>query len=318
MFRHTALLATALLAATSAFAQAWPAKPVRLVVPYAAGGPTDVIARKIGAQITARHGQPVVIDNRVGAGGTIGVDAVIKAAPDGYTLALVAPGPVAGMFALTKVGYPQSDIGFISLVARNPAVIGVNAKQGPRTLAELVKAAKDQPGKLNFSSAGNGTTPHIGSELFKQEAGLDVLHVAYKGAAPALTALIAGEVQFTSADLMALLPFAQQGQVRILAVSGSKRAAQIPDVPTTAELGLPGVVMETNYGVIGPRGLPPELQQRIRQVLDEAVHTADVKALLDQLGAVPVVSTSDEYRSLMESEVQKWKAVAAKGNIRID
>lgn len=318
MFRRTALLAAALLSTSSAFAQAWPARPVRLVVPYAAGGPTDVIARKIGAQITAKHGQPVVIDNRVGAGGTIGVDAVLKAAPDGYTLALVAPGPVAGMFALTTVSYPQSEIGFISLVARNPAVIGVNAKQGPRTLADLVKAAKEQPGKLNFSSAGNGTTPHIGSELFKQEAGLDVVHVPYKGAAPALTALIAGEVQFTSADLMALLPFAQQGQVRILAVSGARRAPQIPDVPTTAELGLPGVVMETNYGVVGPKGLPPELQQRIRAVLDEAVHTADVKTLLDQLGAVPVVSSSDEYRGLMESELQKWKAVAAKGNIRID
>ncbi len=319
MFKQAAFLAAALLAAaTTAHAQAWPAKPVRLVVPYAAGGPTDVIARRIGAQITTKYGQPVIIDNRVGAGGTIGVDAVVKAPADGYTLALVAPGPVAGMFALTKVAYAQSDIGYISLVARNPAVIGVNAKSAIKSLPELVKTARDQPGKLNFSSAGMGTTPHIGSELFKQEAQLDVVHIAYKGTAPAVTALISGEVQFISTDLMALLPFAQQGQVRILAIAGTKRAAQIPDVPTTAEVGLPNVVMETNYGVLGPKNLPPELLKRIREVLDEAIHTAEMKELLNQLGAVPVSSSPEEYRSLMQSEYEKWKQVAVKGNIRLD
>lgn len=318
MFHKIAALAATLVVATSGFAQTWPSKPVRIVVPYAAGGPTDVIARKIGAQITAKYGQPVIVDNRLGAGGTIGVDAVLKAPTDGYTLGLVAPGPVAGMFALTKVGYAQSDIGFVSLVARNPAVIAVNAKSGMNALGDLVKSAKTQPGKLNFSSAGLGTTPHIGSELFKQEAQLDVVHIAYKGTAPAVTALISGEVQFISTDLMAVLPFAQAGQVKILAIAGGKRASQIPDVPTTSELGLPNVVMETNYGVIGPKGLPADLQKRIRDVLAEALQTADVKELLNQLGAVGLTSTGDEYRGLMQSEYEKWKLVAAKGNIRLD
>lgn len=318
MIKQTSLFVATLVVATSALAQAWPAKPVRLVVPYAAGGPTDVMARKIGAHITARLGQPVVIDNKAGGGGTIGVNEVLRSAPDGYTLALVAPGPVAGLFALSKVSYAQSDVGYISLVARNPAVIGVSTRSGINTLGELVKNAKDQPGKLNFSSAGPGTTPHIGSELFKQEAQLDVAHIAYRGAAPAVTAVLSGEVQFISTDLMAVLPFAKQGQMKILAVAGSKRSDQIPDVPTTSELGLPNVVMETNYGVIGPKGVPADVQKRIREVLNEAVNSADVKELLTQLGAVALTSSADEYRGLMESEYEKWKRVASKGNIRID
>lgn len=318
MFRHASIFIASLAVAASAFAQAWPARPVRLVVPYAAGGPTDVMARKIAAYISAKHGQPVVIDNKAGGGGTIGVDQVLKAPADGYTLALVAPGPVAGMFALSKVVYAQSDIGYISLVARNPAVIGVSTRSGIKTLGELVKNAKDQPGKLNFSSAGPGTTPHIGSELFKQEAQLDVVHIAYKGAAPAVTAVLSGEVQFISTDLMAVLPFAKQGQMKILAVAGSKRSDQIPDVPTTTELGLPNVVMETNYGVLGPKGVPADVQKRIRDVLGEAVNSTDVKELLTQLGAVALTSSAEEYRSLMESEYEKWKRVATRGNIRID
>lgn len=318
MFKPAALLLASLAVATAALGQTWPDHPIRLVVPYAAGGPTDVMARKIGAHIAQKTGQPVIIDNKGGAGGTIGVDQVLKAKPDGYTLGLVAPGPVAGMFALSKVVYAQSDIGYISLVARNPAVIAVSSKSGIKTLAELTKSAKDQPGKLNFSSAGPGTTPHIGSELFKQEAQLDVTHVPYKGAAPAVTAVLSGEVQFISADLMAVLPFAQQGQLRLLAVVGAKRSPQIPDVPTTTELGLPGVVMETNYGVIGPKGVPADLQKRIRSVLEEAVNSPDVKEMLNQLGAVAVTSSSDEYRVLMEAEYEKWKRVATKGNIRLD
>lgn len=318
MFKPAALLLASLAVATAALGQTWPDRPIRLVVPYAAGGPTDVMARKIGAHIAQKTGQPVVIDNKGGAGGTIGVDQVLKAKPDGYTLGLVAPGPVAGMFALSKVVYAQSDIGYISLVARNPAVIAVSSKSGIKTLAELTKSAKDQPGKLNFSSAGPGTTPHIGSELFKQEAQLDVTHVPYKGAAPAVTAVLSGEVQFISADLMAVLPFAQQGQLRLLAVVGAKRSPQVPDVPTTTELGLPSVVMETNYGVIGPKGVPADLQKRIRSVLEEAVNSPDVKEMLNQLGAVAVTSSSDEYRVLMEAEYEKWKRVATKGNIRLD
>jgi len=181
-----------------------------------------------------------------------------------------------------------------------------------------VKAAKNAPGTLNFSSAGLGTTPHIGSELFKQEAQIDVVHIAYKGTAPATAALLSGEVQFISTDLMALLPYAQSGTIRILAIAGARRVPQLPDVPTTAEAGLPGVLMETNYGVLGPRGMPAEVQKKIRDTLDEVVRMPEMTELLAQLGAVALTSTPDEYRSLMQSEYEKWKVVAARGNIRLD
>jgi len=314
----TATLALALAPVAQAQTAAWPTRPIRLVVPYAAGGPTDLIGRKVATLMAARLGQPIIIDNKLGAGGTIGVDNVLRSPPDGYTLALVAPGPVAGMFALAKVPYTQADIQYLTLLARNPAVIGVNVKSGIKTLAELVKAARNAPGTLNFSSAGLGTTPHIGSELFKQEAQIDVVHIAYKGTAPATAALLSGEVQFISTDLMALLPYAQSGAIRILAIAGARRVPQLPDVPTTAESGLPGVLMETNYGVLGPRGMPAEVQKKIRDTLDEVVRMPEMTELLAQLGAVPLTSTPDEYRSLMQSEYEKWKSVAARGNIRLD
>lgn len=318
MLKYVALLATAFCLAASATAQEWPSKPLRLIVPYSAGGPTDVIARKIGAAISSKYGQPVVIDNKAGAGGTIGVEQVLNATADGYTLALVAPGPVAGMFALSKVNYAQADIGFISLVARSPAAIGVSAKAGIPDLATLIKTAKERPGKLNFSSAGLGTTPHIGSELFVQEAGIKAVHVAYRGSAPAVTALISGEVEFISTDLLGLLPFARQGQISILAVSSKQRAPQVPNVPTTAELGLPGVVMETNYGVVGPKSLSPELRKRIRGVLQEALDTPDVKTLMESLAVTAQTSSPEEYRDLMMSEYETWRRVAEKGGIRLN
>lgn len=312
----TTLVALGFAAASQA--QGFPSKPLRIVVPYAAGGPTDLIARQLAQKIGPRLGQAVVIDNKGGAGGTIGVAEVLKAPADGHTLALVAPGPVAGMPALSKVPYQQADIGYLTLVARNPAVIAVNAKSGMATLDDLVRRAKAQPGKLNFSSAGNGTTPHIGSELFVQEARIEATHIPYKGAGPAVTALIAGEVQFISADLMAVLPHVQSGALKLLAVSGSRRSSQAPEVPTTGELGLPQVVMETNYGLLGPRGIPEDVQKKLRDAVAEAVNSADMKDFLASQGAVGMVSSGEEYRRLMLAEQETWRKVAQRGNIKID
>jgi len=225
----TVAVATLQLAfACAANAQAWPVKPIRLIVPYAAGGPTDVIARLLAKKIGTELGQAIVVDNRVGAGGVIGVDAAVKAAPDGYTFALAAPGPLAGMPNLTKVPYTQDDIQYISLVARIPSVIVVGKNSGIMSLGELLKRAKSEPGKLNYSSAGTGTTPHIGAELLKQEADIDIQHVPYKGAAPAVTALLSGEVQMSMVDLLPVLPHVQSGSLRVLAVAGrASQACQI-------------------------------------------------------------------------------------------
>jgi tripartite-type tricarboxylate transporter receptor subunit TctC len=315
-----AMLVAAGLSSTSlvAHAQAWPAKPIRLVVPYAAGGPTDVVARLVAKKVEGAIGQTIIVDNKAGAGGTIGVDATLKAPADGYTFALAAPGPLAGMPQLMKVPYSLSNVDYLTLVARIPAVIVVNANSGISSLADLVSKAKASPGKLAYSSAGAGTTPHIGAELLKQEAGIDLLHVPYKGAAPAVTALLGGEVQLAMVDLLPVLQHVAAGKLKILAVAGAARAPQAPDVPTTKEAGLPNVLMDTNYGVIAPTGLPADVQKKFREAVVAAVQSPDLKEQLLKQGAVPVTSTPDEYRALMQGEFDKWKKVVTKGKITLE
>ncbi|WP_280151962.1 tripartite tricarboxylate transporter substrate binding protein [Piscinibacter sp. XHJ-5] len=311
---------TAALGATSlaAQAQAWPAKPIRLVVPYAAGGPTDVVARLVAKKVEGAINGTIIVDNKAGAGGTIGVDAALKAAPDGYTFALAAPGPLAGMPNLMKVPYSLNDVQYLTLVARIPAVIVVRADSGIASLGDLVKKAKAEPGKLNYSSAGAGTTPHIGAELLKQEAGIDLAHVPYKGAAPAVTALLGGEVQLAMVDLLPVMQHVAAGKLKILAVASATRAPQAPEVPTTKEAGLPGVLMDTTYGVIGPAGVPADVQKKFRDAVVAAVQSPDLKEQLLKQGAVPVTSTPQEYRSLMQSEFEKWRTVVTKGKITLE
>jgi len=317
---RTALILCALLtaAAAPAHAQDWPARPIRLVVPYAAGGPTDVIARLIAKKAGAALGQTIVVDNKAGAGGTIGVDATVKAAPDGYTFALAAPGPLAGMPNLMKMPYATTDVQYLTLVARIPSVVVVGKDAGLSTLPDLIKAAKAAPGKLNYSSAGPGTTPHIGAELLRQQAGIEVLHVPYKGAAPAVMAVLSGEVQFAMVDLLPALPHARSGGLKVLAVAGASRAPQLPDVPTTKELGLPKVLMDTHYGVIGPKGVPAAVERKFRDAVVAAVQSPELKAQFLEQGAVAVTSTPQEYRALMQAEFEKWREVVSKGRITLE
>lgn len=312
------LLACAAFAASAMAQQSWPAKPIRLVIPYSAGGPTDVMGRQVAIRLSAKLGQPVVVDNKPGAGGVIGVDAVVKAPADGYTLGLIAPGPVAGMPALMKTPYTHGDIDYITLVARSTAVIVGPATSPYKSLSELIQAAKNAPGKLNYGSAGNGSSPHIGGEMLKQEAHISVTHIPYKGSGPAVTAVLAGEIQFTLIDVVGALPLAHGGKLRILAAASSRRVSQIPDVPSTAELGLPNVLMDTNYGVVAPRGLPAPIRQKIRDAVIEVVNSPDMKSYYSQLGIEGVTSTSDEYRALMLSEQERWTKVVVKGNLKLE
>ena len=299
-------------------AQAWPAKPIRLVVPYAAGGPADVIARLVAKKAAEGLKQTIIIDNKGGAGGTIGLDAALKSPPDGYTFALTAQGPLAGMPNLMKVPYALADVQYLTLVARGPAVIVVGKNVPANDLADLIKLAKASPGKLNYGSAGPGTTPHIGAELLKQEAGIDISHVPYKGAAPAVTGLLGGEIQVAMVDLLNVLPHVKAGTLKVLAVASPNRAPQLPDVPTTKEAGLPDVVMDTTYGVIAPAGVPADVQQKFRDALVAAVQSNDVKDQFLKQGVIAMTATPQEYKAMMQAEFDKWHRVVAKGKITLE
>ena len=310
-------IAATFSAATVQAQAAWPTKPVRIIVPYPPGGPVDQLARAIGPKLGERLGQTIVIDNKAGAGGSLGVDAAIKAEPDGYTFGFGVPGAITVLPHLQKLPYDVEKINYVSLVARVPQVIAVSPQTPAKTLPELIALAKKEPGKLNYASAGNATTPHLGAELLAEEAGIDIVHVPYKGAAPAITALLGGEVQMLAADLSALLPFLSRG-VKVVAVSGPRRVDALPEVPTTTELGLPGVQVESNYGIIAPAATPAAVTQKFREALVAVLAMPAVRAQIAAQGAIPVSNTPDEYRKLMQQESAKWARVVKKAGITLD
>ncbi len=318
--RSLLALASLVLAGIAMPAQAqtnWPTKPIRLVVPYPPGGPVDQIARAIQQRLGETLGQSIIVDNRAGASGIIGMDAAIKAEPDGYTFGFGVPGGITVLPHLQKMPYNVSEINYVSLVARVPQVITVGPQVPVKDLKELIALAKKEPGKLNYGSAGNATTPHLGAALFAQEAGIDMVHIAYKGAAPAVAGLLGGEVQVLAADLPAVRAFTARG-VKILAVSSAQRSELLPGVPSTAELGLPGVVAESNYGIIAPKGMPAPIFEKMRQALVTTLATPDVKTRLANLGAVAISTTPEEYRKLMQSESSRWGSLVKKAGIHLD
>lgn len=305
-------------ASTAVHAQGnWPTKPVKLIVPFSPGGPVDQIARTIAPGLGKELGQTVVIENKAGAGGSLGLDAAIKGDSDGHTIGFGVPGAITVLPHLQKLPYQVKDINYVSLVARVPQVIAVGPEVKANTLPELIALAKQNPGKLNFASAGNATTPHLGAELLQQEAGIKMVHVPYKGAAPAITALIGGEVQVFAADLPALLPFVAKG-IKILAVNGANRVDALPNVPTSAELGLPNVRVESNYGIVAPTGMPAEITKKLHEALVKVVNSPEVRKQLTAQGAQPLTTTADEYRQLMGQESAKWGVVVKKANITLD
>jgi len=302
----------------AAHAQAgWPSKPIRLIVPFSAGGPVDQIARVIAPGLGKELGQTIVVDNKAGAGGSIGLNEAIKAEPDGHTFGFGVPGAITVLPHLQKLPYQVKDINYVSLVARVPQVVAVGPDVPVKSLQELIALAKQSPGKLAFASAGNATTPHLGSELLQQEAGIKMLHVPYKGAAPAMTALIGGEIQVFSGDLPAILPFVSKG-VKILAVNGASRVEVLPNVPTAAELGLPNMRVESNYGIVAPTGTPAAITQKVHEALVKVLANAEVRKQLVAQGAIPLTSTAQEYRQLMDQESVKWGALVKKANITLD
>ena len=315
-----ALLAAppALLSAPAA-AQDYPAKPVRLIVPFAAGGPADLLARAIAPPISAALRQSIVIENRVGAGGALGVDAVAKAAPDGYTIGITGPGAMTIAPFLMTVPYDAvRDLSPITLVGRIGGVIVASPKTGFKSIADLVSHAKANPGQINFASAGAGTSIHLAGELLALETGIKLVHVPYKGAAPAVTDLLAGHVQIMLPDASAVLEHIRAGRLTALAVTGAARSPFLPELPTMVELGYPRVQSESWYGLIAPVATPPAIRARLHEVTTAALRSPDTAGQIERQGSVATPTTSAEFAKLIVDEQAKWKQVVQTAGIRIE
>ena len=296
----------------------WPSQPIRLIVPYPPGGSVDNLARLLAPSLGERLGQTIVIENKAGASGTIGVDATVRATPDGNTFGFGVPGAITGLPHVMKVPYDVSKIQYVSLVARIPLVLVVNPSLPDATLADFVASAKRQPGKYNYGSAGNVTTPHLGGELLKQQTGIDIMHVPYKGASPAVTALLANEVQMFPGDASAVLGFIKAGKLRPLAVASPTRFEGLPDVPTTQEAGFPGVIVESNYGIIAPTDTPPEIVQKMSRAIAQTLAEPALRQKMIDQGAIPTATTPEAYQALMQAESKKWGEVIRRGKLGLE
>ena len=314
-------LGVVLSSATSMAQSAYPNKPIRLVVGFAPGGSTDIVARIVAQRLSERLGQSVVVENKPGAGGTIGADATAKSAPDGYTLTLGTTSTHAiAAGAYSKLPYdPVADFSHISLVAMTPYLLVVNPQVKATTLAEFIALAKAQPGVLNYASAGNGTATHLAMEMLKDAAKIDLLHVPYKGNAPADAAILGGEVQAVFGSMPALLQNTKANKVRPLAVGTAARSPALPDVPTVAEQGYPGFEAALWLGIMGPANMPPAIVDRLHKEIASIVATPEFKAAMDANGAEPIASKSPaEFRDMLRGQVGKYVAITKAVGIKLD
>ena len=307
-----------------AFAQRqWPTQAIRIVVPFTPGGSTDILARAIGLELNKAFGQPVVIDNVPGAGGSIGADRVAKAAADGTTLLMEHNGTLAVNPALyPRLPYdPARDFAPVAWVAGVPNVLAVHPSLPVRTLQEFVALAKAKPGQINYSSGGNGSAAHTTMEYLKLRTQMSLLHIPYRGTAPAVADLVAGQVQALFSGIPALLPHIKAGKVRALAVSSRKRLPLLPDVPTVAESGVAGTKdfeADQWYGVVAPRGTPADVVARLNEAINKALTTAEVAARLASEGAEPSPSSPQAFGQLIAAEIPRWASVVKNANIRVE
>lgn len=312
------LIGFALLCPALASAQDFPTKTIKLIVPFPPGGPNDIIARTVAQKMTDILKQQVVIDNRGGQGGVLGTDAVAKAAPDGYTIAITSAGALAISPSMEKVAYDTlKDLQPITLVAKVPEMLVVATSVPAKDMKELVALAKAQPGKLNFASSGAGSLPHLAGELFKLTAKIDITHVPYRGAAPAVNDLLGQQVQMVFLDLPVLLPQVNAGKLRPIAVGAPKRVPSAPDVPTTAEVGMPGLLTENWYGMVAPANTPPAVVAILNKATVAAMKDPDVIAKLSSQGAMLEGQTPEQFRAFIDSEIKKWAKVIADAGVPV-
>jgi len=312
------LIGLALLCPTFAMAQDFPNKPIRLIVPFPPGGPNDIIARTVAHRMSDILKQPIIIDNKGGQGGVLGTDVVAKSAPDGYTIGVVSAGALAISPSMEKVAYDTlKDLQPITLVAKVPEMLVVATSVPAKNMDELVALAKAQPGKLNFASSGPGSLPHLAGELFKLTAHIDITHVPYRGAAPAVNDLLGQQVQMVFLDLPVLLPQIKAGKLRPIAVGTPARVPSAPDVPTTTEVGMPKLQTENWYGMVGPAHMPPEILATLNKAAVEAMRDPDVVSKLSIQGAILVGDTPDQFRAFIDSEIKKWAMVIKEAGVPV-
>ena len=318
----TALTAAAigLAIATGAQAQAWPAKPVTLLVPFPPGGSTDMIARTLGPKLQEKLGGTFLVDNKAGAGGTLGAAAAKRAAPDGYTIFVSSLGPfVIGPHLVKGVAYdPLKDFDYITVAVQAPNVLTVPAGSPHKTLADVLAYQKANPGKLSFASAGNGTSDHLTAELFWQETKTSGLHVPYKGGAPAMSDLLGGQVDATFMNINTGLANIKAGKLRALAITSSKRSPLLPEVPTMEESGLKGVTVYSWQAFAAPKGLPADIKAKLHESLLAGLNDPAVKPKLLELGFEIVGNTPEQFTTFQASEFARWKKVIEVGKITAD
>ena len=305
------LLSLALLAVSlAAQAQPYPTKPVKLVVGFTPGGGVDIAARTLGPKLSEIIGQNIIVENKPGAGTNIANEFVARSAPDGTTLLVTTSALAINMSLYKGLKFDAlKDFTPIAIFSESPNILVVNSKLAAQNLREFLAYARANPGKLNYSSAGSGTTQHLSAELFKLKAGLNIVHVPYKGTAPSLASLIAAETDLTFANIPAIISHVKSGRLRPLASTGAKRAELMPDVPVMKEAGVEGVEVTVWFGVLGPAGMPRDMVQALSQAVGKAARDPDMRKRLAEQGAEPVGSSAEEFSKIMRDEVAKWAEV---------
>jgi tripartite-type tricarboxylate transporter receptor subunit TctC len=311
--------ASVLLCAAGVLAQPYPAKPVRMIVPFAAGGGTDIIARLIAQKVTDAWGQQMVVENRAGGGSVIGTEVVARSAADGYTLLLAAPPFATNAALLPRLPYDSlQDFAPVTLVATAPLIVVVHPSLPVRSIKELVAAARARPGQLSYGTSGNGGPQHLAGELLKSMADIDLLHIPYKGGAPAVVDLVGGQVQLGFASMLTALPFVKAGRLRAIAVTGARRSAILPNLPAVAEAGFPGYETTTWYGILARAGAPPAVIATLNADIARALNLPEVKDRLAGEGAEVVAGTPAAFASFIQTEIARVRKLSKSTVIKLD
>ncbi len=313
-----ATICMVLVTPLNGLAQAYPDKPVRIVVPFPPGGGTDIVARLLGQKLTEAMGQSFVVENRAGAGGTLGAEAAAKSRADGYTLLMVSASYSVSP-SLYKLGYdPIGDLVPVSLVASVPFVLVTYPSFPANSIAELLAEGKSKPGEINFASSGNGSAPHLAGEMLAMNSGMKMVHIAFKGGAPALAEVMGGRVQLLFSTVTQALPFIKAGKVKSLAVSSRKRAAALPDVPTLEESGVPNIDISDWFGVLIPKGVPQPVASKLSDEIARAVNSPELKARLEAEGFDAIGSRPEEFGSLLRRDIASYGSVVKAANVKVE